>query len=217
MLNTCMIIDHAFFEDEYHTLRKLSTDERVYREYELTWQHIQSVRPIDTKTILLPNKNKTLTNASSFDIIDKNNKNSTWPCVVKYPEQLLGVDEIYVVTVSSTRMMVDHDDYGRVEVIRIEFPVVISPAMITNDEVFPFFTTVEEYRDLETRVDWHRHMVIERALATREDLQANKGRCIPMIHLNLLPSSPRTYNTVFYDEGVANFFADSVRELYKKT
>lgn len=211
-----MITNHAFFEDEFYTLRRLSTDKRVYKEYELAWKHIQSVRPPSTRTIFLPSQNSSLTKNSTFDIIDKNNKNSTWPCVVRFPEQLLGVGEIYVVAVSSNRIIVDYDDYGIVEIIRIEFPVVISPQMLAEDDIFPFFSTVDEFRELEEAGDWHRHMVIERDSASKEGLTSNKSRCLPMLHLNLLPSAPRTYNTVFYDAGAAQIYAEAVTELYKK-
>jgi hypothetical protein len=209
-----MIIDYTFFEDEYYTLRKLSTDVSIYREYSLTWKHINSIQPKKNHVFFSQLKNNSLTNSWHFDIIEQNN-NLEWPCIIKYPEQILGVDEIYIVSISSNKVLVDYEEYGNIEVVRIENPVVISPDMIAKDGIFPYFTTIDEYREMESSESWHQHMLISKDSATKQSLTRHHGRCIPFLHLNLLPSSPRTYNAVFYNEDVANLYAETIRELYR--
>lgn len=210
------------FEDRYRFKRLLSTDPEIIQRYKKHEDAVNSVTPIKDAAIVdheeliyAPRSadNSTVSKSATIDVLRITPYNTNWPRRVIFAEQIPDLRahncSMWVVLIQGPYPQYTnkgtHDWQGKptVDVIRVDQPSVVllypsSPSRHTT------MVDPDKLSTLDTN-DYAKYFV--EGTQQKTDLEP-----ISLDDCGIIPSGQRLLNTTFYNQQVANLYAES---LYK--
>lgn len=203
-----MITDLNYFDEEFFVFRKLATDAKIYHEYEKTWEHLNCVPMFDQVALVFPG---TLTGKPRLEVIKEKYNNSIILDLIKFPEQLLGVNVVYVVETTDTGFFTNNDTRLNVRIITIADPIIISKGNFLTHESMMEESTLKL---IETDVSYNKYVLTSTDYKDRIYMDPSVIM-LSIYNLNIVPSAQRTYNAVFYERDSAETYACSLERAFR--
>jgi len=206
--NRISIPDEYYFTDEYLTYRTLKTKAENWQGYEGNKTKLKTIEPYTDFSYLIVDNNKKHIETRSF------NPGSNWPCLVRFPEQILYLP-------ANRLFLVETDlDYFQqffvkgitpnldIFVKEISYPRVIYGQPSSYEET-PYYLSHSELENLENMPLQKNYSLIDHNFSDKF--------IIPLTSCNLLPrSNTACYSACFYDRHVAEVYAKSVCDYIQR-